>query len=135
MYDDRKERQEAIEAGERALASLQTARDVLKSARGWGIVDMLSRDSMMLTFIKRSKMERARQNIEQAKYDLRTFSRELGDVQGFDSMNLQMGDFLGFADYFFDNLIVDWMVQSRINEAGRQVDDAINRVEAILARL
>lgn len=32
------------------------------------------------TMAKHSKMDRAKQNMEQAKYDLRNFSRELNDV-------------------------------------------------------
>ena len=46
-----------------------------------------------------------------------------------------MGDFLSFADYFFDGFLADMMVQSRIREAQRQVNDAIYRVENILSRL
>ena len=40
-YDYEKERQEAIRAGERALNSLSSAFFELKSARNWGIVDIV----------------------------------------------------------------------------------------------
>ena len=46
-----------------------------------------------------------------------------------------LGDFLSFADYFFDGIIADIMVQSRIKEAKKQVEDAIRRVQYILAQL
>lgn len=73
--------------------------------------------------------------MEQAKYDLRNFSRELNDVNLALHLDLETGDFLSFADWFFDGFVVDWMVQDRINQAGRQVTEAIRRVESILRQL
>ena len=52
-----------------------------------------------------------------------------------ETLNINSGDFLTFADYFFDGFVADMMVQSRIRDAQRQVDDAIYRVESILSRL
>ena len=73
--------------------------------------------------------------IDDAKRDLRYFSRELGDIQGIENMNIDVGGFLTFADYFFDGFLADVMVQSKINNAKRQVDEAIRRVENVLGRL
>jgi hypothetical protein len=42
---------------------------------------------------------------------------------------------LSFADFFFDGVVADWLVQDRINEARRQVDDAIWRVQEIINQL
>ena len=39
-YDIEKEKREAIEAGRRALNSLQAAKENLNSAKNWGLVDM-----------------------------------------------------------------------------------------------
>ena len=39
-YDIEKEKREAIEAGCRALNSLQAAKENLISAKNWGLVDM-----------------------------------------------------------------------------------------------
>ena len=44
-------------------------------------------------------------------------------------------DFMGFADVFFDNGIIDFMVQSKIEEAKKQVQRAIRRVEEIKDQL
>ena len=110
-YDIEKEKREAIEAGRRALNSLQTAKENLNSAKNWGLVD----------------------NIYQ--YDLRNFSRELNDVNMACNLNIDTGDFLSFADYFFDGFVVDWVVQDRINNAKRQVEEAIRRTESIVNQL
>ena len=103
-YDIEKEKREAIEAGQRALSSLRTAKENLNSAKNWGLVDMFG-GGFFSTMLKHSKMDQARQNMEQAKYDLRNFSRELNDVNMACNLNINTGDFLSFADYFFDCLL------------------------------
>ena len=119
-YDIEKEKREAIEAGRRALNSLQAAKENLNSAKNWGLVDMFG-GGFFTTMLKHSKMDQAKRNMEQAKYDLRNFSRELNDVNMACNLNIDTGDFLSFADYFFDGFVVDWVVQDRINNAKRQV--------------
>ena len=131
MLIDR-ERQEAIDAGERALDSLYGVRKELESAGNWGLLDMFG-GGLFTTFVKHSKMNDAQRYMERAKRDLAAFSRELADVS--ETLNINSGDFLTFADYFFDGFLADMMVQSRIHDAQRQVDDAIYRVESILSRL
>ena len=134
MYDLEKEKREAIDAGNRALNSLRTARENLNSAKNWGLVDMFG-GGFFSTMLKRSKMSQAKQEMEQAKYDLRNFSKELNDVSMMCDLNIDTGNFLSFADYFFDGFVVDWMVQDRINTARRQVDEAIRRTESIVNQL
>lgn len=73
--------------------------------------------------------------METAKRDLRIFQRELNDVQMFLNLNLNISDFLTFADFFFDGLITDYLVQSKINEARKQVWTAIKQVEKFLIDL
>ena len=87
------------------------------------------------TMLKHSRIDQAKRNMEQAKYDLRNFSRELNDVNMACNLNIDTGDFLSFADYFFDGFVVDWVVQDRINNAQRQVEEAIRRTESIVNQL
>ena len=67
----------------------------------------------------------------EAKWALKEFSKELADVDKRIDLNIDIGSFLTFADYLFDGLIADMMVQSRISEAKRQVARAIKQVEEI----
>ena len=87
------------------------------------------------TMAKQSKMNKAKENMEQAKFDLRNFSRELNDVSMACNLNLETDDFLSFADWFLDGFVVDWMIQDRINNARSQVEEAIRRVEQVLRQL
>lgn len=133
-YNFEREKNEAIQAGERALVSLREADNQLNSAKNWGVVDLLG-GGLFTDLMKHSKMGNARECLEQAKRDLQGFSRELEDVNISQALNLNTGDFLAFADFFFDGLIADWLMQDRINDARRQVENAIRRVEEILRNL
>lgn len=134
MYDIEKEKREAINAGNGVLNSLRITRENLNSAKNWGLADMFG-GGFLTTMLKHSKMDQAKQNMEQAKYDLCNFSKELNDVNMACNLNIETDDFLSFADYFFDGFVVDWMVQDRINTARRQVDEAIRRTEYIVNKL
>ena len=116
------------------MNSLRTARENLNSAKNWGLVDMFG-GGFFTTMLKHSKMDQAKQNMDQAKYDLRNFSKELNDVNLACDLHMDTGDFLSFADYFFDGFVVDCIVQDRINTARRQVDEAIRRTEYIINQL
>lgn len=132
--DYQREVNEAIQAASQALRSLQQAKESLNSAGNWGIWDMLG-GGLISTFVKHSKMEDAERLVQQARSDLKRLQKELMDVDTVAEFHIETGDFLSFADYFFDGLIADWLVQSRINEAKRQVDNAIQKVEEVLRRL
>ena len=107
-YDIGKEKREAIDAGYRAINSLKTARDNLNSAKNWGLLDMFG-GGFFSTMLKHSKIDQARQNMEQAKYDLRNFSRELNDVNIACDLNINIGDFcLSQIIFLMDLLLTGW---------------------------
>ncbi|MBO4838099.1 MAG: hypothetical protein J5493_01870 [Lachnospiraceae bacterium] len=132
--DYEKERQEALEAGEKALDSLSRAKECLQSAREFGVWDILG-GRLLATMGKHRRMEQAHEHLAAAKTDLKRFEKELQDLDSFENINLETGDFLGFADYFFDGLFTDLAMQSRISDAQTGVDEAIRRVEEIMSRL
>ncbi|MBO4409893.1 MAG: hypothetical protein J5775_03980 [Spirochaetales bacterium] len=129
--DNEKERQEAIYAGERALDSLTAAQNELRKARNWGFYDLLG-GGFFSSLIKHSKIDNARSCIERAKYDLQVFNRELRDVSC--DLNVDIGELLTFFD-LMDSFFADLLVQSRIADASRRIEDAIYKVRDILRRL
>ena len=124
----RKEMKEAIDAGQRALMSLRQAQDKLGSARNWGVVDLFG-GGFLTDMIKHSKINDASRYVEQAKRDLLKFQRELKDVDLPMDIKMEIGGFLSFADFFFDGLVADYLVQSKIANAREQIADAIRMVE------
>lgn len=125
-----KEIQEAIQAANHALACLRQADAYLQSAKNWGLFDMLG-GGALTTFFKHSKIDDARYEMERAKRALQSFRKELADVDQRLHLSLEIGDFLTFADYFFDGLIADWLVQSKIQDAKAQIENAIIQVRQI----
>lgn len=132
--DFEKERDEALAAGRAALSSLQEAREMLSSARGWGIYDTFFKGGFISGLIKHSKMDNAEQCIEQARYDLMRFNTELHDLDLM-GINLNTGDLLGFADIFFDGFLSDILMQSRIKDACNDLDNAIAKVRSLVSEL
>lgn len=131
----RKEITEAINAGKDALFCLNRAKESLNSAGNWGLWDMFG-GGMLSTFMKHSKMETANEYIQEARSALRRFQKEVTDVDAaVAEFHIETKDFMSFADFFFDGFIADWLVQSRIGDAKRQVDNAIQRVNYILEQL
>ena len=127
-----REIREAIEAADNALVHLRSARKYLDSAGNWGLLDMFG-GGLISGIMKHSKMGDAEREIDNARYALQRFSKELRDVSGYSSVHIN--DFLTFADFFFDGVVADILVQSQISDGKKQCDDAIRRVESIKAEL
>lgn len=136
MSDERmkQEIREAIGAGARALVSLKAAREKLESAKKWGIVDLLG-GSFVTDVVKHSRIKEASACIETAKRDLQRFQKEVGDVDIPTDMRIEISNFLSFADFFFDGLVSDYLVQSRIADAREQVEETICYVETLMEKL
>ena len=90
---------------------------------------------MFTTWIKHSSIDDARLALEESRRSLRSLRRELMDLEIPGDFKIDIGEFLNFADYFFDGLIIDWMVQTKIREASDNVKEAIRRVERLRTRL
>ncbi len=129
--DYEKERMEAIRAGEDALFSLKEARRHISSAKGFGLWDIFG-GGTFVSLMKHYKIDNAKGAIEKAKYDLHRFSRELRDIQM--DIDLDIGSFLTLFD-LMDNFFADLMVQSRLSNAARRIDEAIAAVEDCLNRI
>lgn len=134
MKNESTEIREAIAAGEKALNSLYLAQEKLKSARSWGMFDLFG-GGLLSDMIKHSKMNDASKYMEEAKRQLQIFQKELKETKLSVDLRMEVSSFLSFADFFFDGLIADYMVQSKISSAREQVDDAIVMVTDVLNAL
>lgn len=130
---DRKELHEALEAGQRALSALEQVQSELHSAANWGTWDLLG-GGMLVTMAKHSKIDAAREYAQVAQRCLRSFQRELADADERLSVSLEIGGFATFADYFFDGLIADWIVQSKIQNASSACSSVISQVSAAMGK-
>lgn len=131
----RREIEEALAAGRTVHNNLEQMLDSLQSAGNWGTFDMLG-GGLLATAVKHSRVDEARELAYQAQEGLRRFQRELADVsQAGGALAIDIGSFETFADFFFDGLIMDWVVQSKIHNAMDSTTQVQRQVSAILSQL
>lgn len=136
QYAAKKEISEAILTGEKAQHGLMRAIDSLQNAQNWGTFDLLG-GGILATAVKHSKIDEAKNDIEEVQHHLNQFRRELSDTTLNSGQNLavEMDSFTGFADYFFDNLITDWIVQSKINQSLEACRNMFDQISMLMIRL
>lgn len=123
---------EAIDAATEALDHLYAAKEKMRSAQRWGILDIMG-GGFLSTLVKRKKMQKAQREAELAQAAIENFRDQLDDV--FD-LDLKLDDFLSFSDYFFEGLFFgDIVVQRRIADALDKIRRTIEVIERIRKQL
>lgn len=125
---------EATVAGEEVLAGLERVHSSLNSAEGWGAWDLLG-GGFIAGLAKHSHIDDAKAEAENTQRYLRRFRTELADIQLDSDIDIQTDGFGKFADFFFDGLIADWFMQSKIQESQASVKRVKKEVLLILERL
>ena len=131
----KKELQEAIDAGKYALRIADSIQSSLSSAENWGTWDMVGGGGMISHMAKHSHLDEAQGKVESLQKALGRFRTELADVKIAANLTVNIEGFARFADYFFDGLFVDWAVQDRIRNASGQVYEVRRKVELALGKL
>lgn len=134
LKDQNKEVQEARNAAKEAQTALKNVVLSLNSAKNWGTYDMLG-GGFISTAIKHAKIDEAKAEIEFLQTKFSRLKRELDDIKQTVSINIRIEGFDTFADYFFDGLLWDWVVQSKINEALDQAKDSDKKINDLLNNL
>ena len=125
---------EAIEAGRDAQMRLRRIQETLRSAKGWGIYDLLG-GGLISGMMKRIRMEKAQQQIDELRGSLERFNSELKDVQVQCSASAELSEWLNITDLVFDDPLSDWLSLSKIKDAKAEIDRTAEEVTALLAKL
>lgn len=131
---DLKEIKEAESACSQTIRSIHIATKELVDAKAFGTWDLLG-GGLVATMAKRNHMDRAQAAINDVNYKLKRLKKELSDINESVSLEIQMDNYLSFADYFFDGIFVDMMVQNKINEAHAKVSRLKNDMDSMHKRL
>lgn len=131
---DIKEVNEAIQAGQRACSALEDMKKSLKTAKSWGTWDMLG-GGLISDLAKHSAIDEANKIAHNSQHLLKSFEKELSDVNEFTQIEVNLSAFASFADFFFDGIFADWFVQSKINDSLNNVENTINKIESIISNL
>ncbi len=129
-----KEYDEAVAAGRQAKHALGQALKSLGKAKDWSGWDVLG-GGVLTTAVKHNKIDEAQGDIHEAQQALRNFQTELGDVTNEALDELADDRLLTFADYFFDNIVTDWTVHSKIQDSERQTKEVLHEINGLLRRL
>lgn len=136
LENQQKEIQEAINAGNQAFYIARKILEDLNSAKNWSTFDLMG-GGLIADMAKYDKLNKVQDQIQDLQNALRRFRTELADVTERISGNLyvEIGDFLHFADYFFDGLFTDWMVYDKINDSRNRTMQTSDQIQKILGQL
>ena len=129
-----KEIKEAINAGDQVITHLENATASLNSAQGWGTWDLLG-GGLISDLAKHSHIDEATREVEESQRALLNFRTELVDVRISNCIGIEIDGFSKFADFFFDGLIADWNMQSKIHKSQDSVDETKDQVQQVLRKL
>lgn len=130
-----KELQESLTAGRRVLASLKDASASLEKAENWGKWDLWGGGGMISTHQKHNHVDDARTYIHNANHLMLNFRDELQDLNRRLDIYIDISETLKMADYWFDGLITDWIVQGRIRNSQEQTLKVIRSVQSVVNQL
>lgn len=125
---------EAEAAGRAALDTAEAVVSSLNSAEDWGTLDLIG-GGLLSGIAKYSSLDDAQNQVNQLQVQLRRFQTELADISVQADIRIDTGDFLQFADLFFDGLFADWMALDRIGRSRTQAQNTLDQVRQMLARL
>jgi hypothetical protein len=118
---------EAIAAGSDVIAGLEQVIQSLESAENWGTWDIFG-GGLLSSAVKHSRIDEARKEIGDVQSKMSQFKRELADVQKSVDLQIDIGELESFADFFFDGLIIDWIVQSKIVQSLERSETTRDRI-------
>ncbi len=134
LKNNRKEIDEAIAAGNEVMEHINNALNSLESAEGWGTFDLIG-GGLISDLAKHSHIDDAKAEAGLIQTKLSGFRTELADVRISNGITFSMDEFGKFADFFFDGLIADWCMQSRIHESLASVCNVRDQVQEVLVKL
>ena len=129
-----REVQEALDAGNEALALIPSIEYELGSARSLATFDLFSR-SILADLAKHSHLDKCQSLIYELQMLLNRYRTELADIQIQAELRVQIDGFLRFADFFFDGLFADITVLDKIEQSQKQVGDIRCSIENMQIRL
>lgn len=129
-----KELDEAITAGKDLTAGLRNTLVNLEKASRLGTWDVLG-GGLLVDIMKHNHIDSAKRNLEDLKYLVDKFARELKDVNFTFDIKIEIGGLLSFSDWFFDGFFVDMFMKSRIDQTRSKIEKQLGLVEDALANL
>ncbi len=126
--------EEAIEQGKTLHTKLKGIVHNLKNVKKWGPHKMHGKGRYS-TYNKKTYIDKANREAVIVKVFIKKFDKELKDVYPDMDVNLSMKFFENFLDHFFDNLITDWVIQRKLDNAIHNISNMEDKMKRILMTL
>ena len=130
-----KEIREASSVGSEALRIADEIIHSLDKAKGWGTWDTFAGGGLISDMAKHSHLNTAQRLVGDLQLKLRRYKTELMDIQISADVEVGIGGFLNFADYFFDSILVDWTVLNKITKSKSQAEATRNKISLLQYKL
>ena len=125
------ELEEALDVGYRAFDLVDKIVGELEEAHNYAELDTFT-DSFFVDMQKQEHIHEAQDLIGDLRQELRRFKTELADVKIEGDIQIEMDKFSEFADWFFDNIFMDWDIKEKIANSMTQADDTRSQVTATI---
>lgn len=116
---DEIQKRDIVNLADEIISELDNAERYLKSARNWGIVDMLG-GRWIVDLIKHSKLGNAQNSMERVNYLMKQLQAKTQQVSNAD-YRMNISGLLTFSDFVFDSGIVDLYMTAKIMKSLEQV--------------
>lgn len=125
---------EALAAGDHALHTTKLILLKLEDANEWGLWDLIGGETIS-TLIKHSYLDEAEELVRTLQKELRQFKTELADTEIIADIQVDMDEFLLFADIFFDSLFTDIAALGHIQQCKEKTQEVKDQIEILLKKL
>lgn len=116
---DEIQKRDIVNLADEIISELDNAERYLKSARNWGIADMLG-GRWIVDLIKHSKLGNAQNSMERVNYLMKQLQAKTQQVSNAD-YRMNISGLLTFSDFVFDSGIVDLYMTAKIMKSLEQV--------------
>jgi len=115
QFKHKAEVEEALEVGQVCHNLMQQVVQLLSRVKNWGQwPNQRSRHPQSRRRARRDAIDRARNLTYQVKHHLNLFNKELNDLGKQINFNTDPTKLTEFSDFFFGNLITDWIMQQQL---------------------
>lgn len=134
LNGDKKEIEEAIEAGKTAVSILEKVLGLLRDGGTAGTSEYVG-GGIMMTSTNYSKIDETAHYVQEAQIALQRLKTELNDIGFEKEINDKIESFEKYADYYFEGLISDYIANQKISDSVNVTYQVMIHINDIFAAL
>ena len=127
-------KQEALSKIDEILSLTNEAKSKFKSARNWGVFDILV-GGVVADLFKHFNLNSAKSIMERISYNLEQLRSILGTIVIPDDYRMKMNGFITFADFVFDDIFFSTWMTFKIISSIQQVEELENKLLTLKTHL